>query len=111
MRAAYLLSLACLLAMTVALGHGFINGDIFAEGRQLMAMPWGIVSLVDLYTGFALFSGWILFRERTLTVALIWAVAMMTLGFFAGSLYALQALYRSDGNWAQFWMGHRAPRT
>lgn len=110
MRVAYLLALLGVGAMTLALAHGFTNGDIFAEGRQLMAMPWGIVSLVDLYTGFALFSGWILFRERSLVVGLLWTLAMMGLGFFAGSVYALLALHQSGGDWTRFWMGARAPR-
>ncbi len=42
--------------MSAALFYGFATGDFFGEGRQLATMPWGIVSLVDLYTGFVLFS-------------------------------------------------------
>ncbi len=52
--------------------------------RALTSMPWGVVSLVDLYTGFSLFSGWIWFREAHSGTALGWTVAMMCLGFAAG---------------------------
>jgi len=53
-----------LLAMTLALAQGFILGDFFADGSELLSNPWGIVSLVDLYVGFVLFSCWIAFREK-----------------------------------------------
>lgn len=94
--------------MTAVLIYGFTIGDFSGEGSQLMTMPWGIVSLVDLYTGFILFSGWIIYREKSLLVALVWTLAMMTLGFFAGSLYALINLYTSKGDWKKFWLGKHA---
>jgi hypothetical protein len=47
-------------------------------------MPWGIVSLVDLYTGFILFSIWIVYREQSWWRSLVWVVLMMTLGFSPG---------------------------
>lgn len=100
-------SILGIVAMSAALVHGFAAGDFFGEGRQLAAMPWGIVSLVDLYTGFVLFSGWIFYRERSWAVALAWTIAMMTLGFFAGSLYAFLALQKSGGDWHVFWLGAR----
>jgi hypothetical protein len=71
-------------------------------------MPWGIVSLVDLYVGFALFSGWIVFRERSWPRSLIWIALVMVLGFFTASLYVLLALRSSAGDWRRFWMGERA---
>lgn len=108
MRIAKAISFLGILAMTAALAHGFGAGDFFGEGRQLTAMPWGIVSLVDLYTGFVLFSCWIAYRERTWPVAALWTVAMMGLGFFAGSLYAFIALQRSGGDWRRFWLGRHA---
>jgi len=108
MKLAKLISFLGVLAMTAVLIYGFTVGDFFGEGSQLMSMPWGIVSLVDLYTGFILFSGWIIYREKSLAVALLWTVAMMTLGFFAGSLYALINLYTSKGDWKKFWLGKHA---
>jgi hypothetical protein len=108
MKIAKTISLLGVLAMTAVLFNGFIVGDFFGEGSHLMAMPWGIVSLVDLYTGFVLFSGWIIYRERSLPVAILWTVAMMTLGFFAGSLYAFIALQTSGNDWRKFWLGKHA---
>ena len=57
MKTAKAIALLGLLAMTVVLVYGFTVGDFAEEGKQLLSMPWGIVSLVDLYVGFALFSG------------------------------------------------------
>ena len=95
-------------AMGVVLVYAFTQGDIAAEGAQLLSMPWGIVSLVDLYVGFALFSGWILYREESLTRAIAWVVFVMVLGFFTASLYAFLALRGSNGDWPRFWMGKHA---
>ena len=108
MKIAKLISILGMLAMTAVLVYGFTVGDFFAEGSKLFAMPWGIVSLVDLYTGFTLFSAWIIYREKSLPVAIVWAVAMMTLGFFAGSLYAFFTLQSSNGDWRKFWLGKHA---
>jgi hypothetical protein len=108
MKIAKVLSFLGILAMTAVLIYGFTIGDFSAEGGQLLSMPWGIVSLVDLYTGFALFSAWIWYREQSPVKAVLWTLAMMTLGFFAGSLYAFLALQSSGGDWRKFWLGKHA---
>jgi hypothetical protein len=108
LKIAKLISLLGVLAMTAVLIYGFTIGDFSGEGSQLLSMPWGIVSLVDLYTGFTLFSAWIIYREKSLPAAILWTIAMMTLGFFAGSLYAFLALQSSGGDWRKFWLGKHA---
>jgi hypothetical protein len=108
MKIAKFISLLGLLAMTGILIYGFTVGDFAAEGAKLLAMPWGIVSLVDLYVGFALFSCWIVFREKSLLPSLIWVILMMVLGFWAGALYTFIALQTSGGDWQRFWFGKRA---
>lgn len=96
------------LAMTAVLIYGFTAGDFGKDGAALLQNPWGIVSMVDLYTGFILFSAWIVYREKSIVRAIVWVVLMMVLGFFTGSLYAFLALNDSKGDWKKFWMGHRA---
>ena len=108
MKIAKIISILGILAMTFIIARGFIIGDFGAEGSQLMSMPWGIVSLVDLYTGFTLFSLWIIYREKSIVAAILWTIAMMTLGFFAGSLYAFIALQSSNGDWRKFFLGKHA---
>ena len=109
MKIAKTISLLCLLAMTAALIYGFTAGDFAINGAQLLSNPWGIVSIVDLYVGFILFSGWIIYREKSALRSIVWVFFMMTLGFFTGALYTFIALQTSDGNWQRFWMGNRAP--
>jgi hypothetical protein len=108
MKIAKIISLLGILAMTAVLIYGFTVGDFSGEGSQLLSMPWGIVSLVDLYVGFTLFSMWIIYREKSLPIAILWTVAMMTLGFFAGALYTFIALQTSGGDWRKFWLGKHA---
>jgi hypothetical protein len=73
--------------MTAALLNGFLVGDFFDDGGLLLDNPWGIVSLVDLYVGFVLFSIWVYVRESNKVVAVTWIVSIMVLGFFSGALY------------------------
>jgi hypothetical protein len=108
MRIAKLIAWLGLIAMTAVLVYGFTVGDFGGEGAKLLAMPWGIVSLVDLYVGFVLFSCWIVYRERSAVRAAPWVLAILVLGFWAGSLYALLALYRCGGDWRRLWLGRRA---
>jgi hypothetical protein len=108
MKLAKAISLLGLLAMTGILIYAFTIGDFSAEGAQLLAMPWGIVSLVDLYVGFVLFSAWIVYREKALLPSILWVVLMMVLGFWTGALYTFIALQKSGGDWRRFWMGRRA---
>lgn len=108
MKIAKIIALLGLLAMTGILIFGFSVGNFGEEGAKLLAMPWGIVSLVDLYTGFILFSGWIVFREKALLPSIVWVLLMLTLGFWAGALYTLIALQTSGNDWKRFWLGKRA---
>lgn len=108
MKIAKAIALLGLLAMTGVLIYGFTIGDFSGEGSKLLAMPWGIVSLVDLYVGFTLFSCWIVYREKAVLPSIVWVVLMMVLGFFTGALYTFIALQTSGGDWRQFWMGKRA---
>jgi len=107
MKLAKVIAWIALLAMTGALLKGFINGNFAEDGSALLANPWGVVSLVDLYAGFALFSLWIAFREKSPWAALFWIFLMMVLGFFTGSLYVLIMLYRSKGDRLWFFLGAR----
>lgn len=96
-----------LIAMTVVLLNGFINGNFSQDGAELLANPWGIVSIVDLYVGFALFSLWIAFREKNLAQAIVWIILMIILGFFTASAYVLITLQKSNGDWLTFFLGDR----
>ena len=100
------------LVMTIILVYAFVEGDFVHDGRQLLAMPWGSVSLVDLYVGFLLFAAWILYRDGITFPSVLWIVAVMTLGSLAICVYVLVSTRTSKGNWHIFFMGrHARPST
>jgi hypothetical protein len=108
MKIAKTISFLGILAMTMVLIFGFTTGNFLADGSELLKNPWGVVSMVDLYTGFILFSGWIIFREKSFIRSLLWVGLMMVLGFFTASIYAFIATLTSKGDWKLFWMGQRS---
>ena len=77
MKVAKAISLLGLLAMTAVLIYGFTAGNFREDGAALLSNPWGIVSIVDLYVGFSLFSGWIVYREKSIFRSIIWVILMM----------------------------------
>lgn len=111
MKSIKILSALGILAMTAVLVYGFSVGDFASDGSLILSNPWGIVSLVDLYTGFFLFSAWIVFREKNPLVSFLWVVAMMILGFFTGALYVFVVAFTSKEDWLTFFMGSRKPTT
>lgn len=108
MTTARVISVLGLLAMTGMILYTAVVGDFAKEGAQLLAMPWGQVSMVDLYVGFIIFSMWIVYREEKLLTKIIWVVLMMTLGNWTASLYVLLALNASNGDWRKFFLGRHA---
>ena len=105
--AAKALAVLGVLAMASVLIYGFTVGDFGTEGQVLLSMPWGIVSLVDVYIGFILFSGWIVYREKSLLRSAVWVTLVIVLGNLTACLYVLIALIASRGNWKRFWLGNR----
>ena len=87
--------------------HSFINGNLLSEGRVLLDMPWGVMSLVDLYTGLLLFSCWIWWREPHRSDALLWTLALLLSGNLGSCLYVLIAILRSNGRLERFISGPR----
>ncbi|MCI0475247.1 MAG: DUF1475 domain-containing protein [Anaerolineales bacterium] len=108
MNIAKMISILGLVAMTVVIVYAFAFGNFAAEGAWIASHPWGIVSLVDLYVGFAIFSMWIAYREKSRATAIVWIALMMVLGNWTAALYVLLALNASRGDWKKFWMGQRA---
>ena len=80
------------------------QGEVSIFDSSIPSMPWGIVSLVDLYSGFILFSLWIFYKENLLP-AIFWTFFVMTLGSFTIALYIIYSIKNSDGNIQKFFMG------
>ena len=105
MKAFRLFAITGTLIMFLALIYGFIAGDFFKEGSILISLAWGKVSLIDVYIGFFLFSGWVLFREEKWITAVMWIILIMVLGNFITCLYVTIESFRSGDNVKLFWLG------
>lgn len=108
-RLAYCLVLALTGAgvMLLAIAYGATSGELAAEGGAILGMPWGVVTLVDVYVGLALFSGWVLWREGSSRAAVAWIAAILTAGNLATCCYVLKAAMESRSDPDTFWMGRK----
>ena len=106
MKTVRLLGLISTAVMLVSLVVAFATGDFGAEGSQILGLPWGRMSLIDLYVGAALVGGWIAHRERSWPRILAWWVALIVLGHLASAIYVVVAARSPD--WTTFWSGSNA---
>ncbi len=107
MRTATGLTLLGLVVMTVTIMYGFRSGGGWAEVGDIVALPWGLATMIDIYVGFALFCGWVWYREPSRTASVLWTLGVLSLGNWLTCLYVLIALGRSRGDWRRFWLGMR----
>lgn len=63
-----------------------VSGDFGAEGATILDLPWGVVSLVDIYTGALVVWLWITWRDGLLT-GLVFLVLLVVLGNLASAGY------------------------
>lgn len=103
------LSLIGLVSMAGVIATALITGDFFTEGSEIWSLPWGRVSLVDIYVGLAFFAAWIGYREHSMWARLGWWIGLVLLGNFTAALYLTVAAYRSS-NPNQLLTGDRAIR-
>jgi hypothetical protein len=68
------------IAFTAMIGWASVRGDFGAEFAAITAMPWGQVSLVDLYIGFGLYGAAVWVVEDKLGTKFLWAVPIIILG-------------------------------
>jgi hypothetical protein len=108
MRAAMILAGLGAVVMFALIARAVYVGSFWEEGSVLFALAWGKVTLADLYVGFALFSGWVIFREQSQARALAFVALTMSLGNAFTAAYVLVALVTSRGSWARFWLGYRS---
>jgi hypothetical protein len=74
--------------VSVALLAALIGSIVWAAGqeslgdgfRKLLAHPWGVVTLVDLYGGFFFVGAWLFAIERNRAALVIWLVLLFFFG-------------------------------
>jgi len=67
----------------------FTQKPISESGVLLLADPWGVVTLTDLYIGFILFAMFMFFTVPKKSFLLIWVPALMILGNITALVYIL----------------------
>jgi hypothetical protein len=107
MRAAIVLSGLFAAMMFALIARAFYVGSFWPECGVLYGLAWGKVTLADLYVGFALFSGWVIFREASMVRAVAFIGLVLILGNAFTTAYVFVALLKSRGSWSRFWLGHR----
>lgn len=105
MTGARIVGLIGFLVMTAALAWGFTVGHFWTEGAVLVSLPWGVITLIDFYTGATLFCCWVAYREQSAWKTIAWTMAVFLLGNLMTSLYVLLALRSSGRDARTFWMG------
>ena len=68
------------------------------------SLPWGIVSLVDLYSGFILIAIWMIYREGNFS-ALFWVIFVMLLGNLTTAIYIIYCINDSNKDIKKFFLG------
>jgi hypothetical protein len=68
------------------------TGDIGQEFAVMMAMPWGQVSIADLYLGFFLYALIVFLVEEKRLVACFWALPIFVLGNVWAALWLVLRL-------------------
>ena len=94
-----------LAALSVVLVYALAAGHFSADAVLLLANPWGLATVVDIYVGFALFSCWILWREKNKGRAAAWVALVLATGNVASTIYVLLALRESRDSVESFWHG------
>lgn len=107
MKIAKYFAMAGTIIMFLTLVYGFVYGDFWEEGSILTSLAWGHVSLIDVYIGFAIVGGWIIFRENHFWRSVGWILGIFVLGNFLACLYIWLQLEKADGNVKKFWFGNR----
>lgn len=77
-------------AMTVRTS---LQVSLWSALPSFAASPWSMATLYDAYCGFITFFCWLAWRERKLSIKIVWFVLIMVLGNIAMSLYVLIQLF------------------
>ena len=92
------------ITVTMTIVIIWAQSEVSIFDSPIPSLPWGVVSLVDLYSGFILFSLWIFYKENIIP-SIVWTFFVMTLGSFTIALYVIYSINKSRGSIQKFFMG------
>lgn len=82
------------LALVALIIWAGFNANFLGSFGQVVADPWGLVAIADLYFGFVLFAGVILAVDGVKPVSFIWLLALFCLGNVLSALWLILRLPR-----------------
>ena len=73
--------------------------------------PWFMATLLDCYWGLFIFSGWLVYQEKSWVTRVPWLVAIFCLGNIAVAIYGLLRVTRlpSDATFQDFLLSNTVP--
>jgi hypothetical protein len=108
MKSSIVLAFIGFFIMLGAIVSGFIWGNFLEEGAIITSVLWGNITLVDIYVSFFIFIAWVIYRERSVALTVMWVILVLVLGSLTTCLYLIIAFYQSGGNIDKFFKGRHA---
>jgi hypothetical protein len=73
-----------------------LDKNLFEGFGVVLAEPWGVVAIADLYIGFLFVAVWIAVVERNKALAPLWIVALLILGNIVTIVYVILRAIKAD---------------
>ncbi|MGL4772736.1 MAG: DUF1475 family protein [Clostridium sp.] len=87
------------ISMAIAIIYGLTIGDFTGDGKILLGLYWGSVTMLDIYLAFISFSIFMFYREGINIKSIILFILILVLGSFTICLYTFLAMHESKGDW------------
>ncbi|MBK9395857.1 MAG: DUF1475 family protein [Saprospiraceae bacterium] len=71
-----------------------LQSSLFDQWDYLGSIPWMRATLWDFYANVFVIYCWILYREKSIGIKLIWLILLVFLGSIASCAYVLIALFK-----------------
>ncbi|MGB0722594.1 MAG: DUF1475 family protein [Gammaproteobacteria bacterium] len=103
-RAAERLGVGIMIVMGLALAYGFAEGEL-DRFLAFAAVPWGTVTLIDLYAAFTVVGAWAIARAGGGLSGWLWLLGFFCGGSFMIGLYLFLAGRADRRGERDFWSG------
>lgn len=94
MRAFRLIAVLMIVAMVTSVTVAAMTAPFAADGRVLLDLAWGRVTVIDLYLALGVFIAWVAWRDGALK-ALLWAPIVAVTGSAGIGVYLLLVARRA----------------
>ncbi|HWZ23106.1 MAG TPA: DUF1475 family protein, partial [Cytophagaceae bacterium] len=71
-----------------------LESNLYKEWDYLGAIPWMRATLWDFYANILLIYLWVIYKEKSISIKILWAILFFCLGSVASISYVLIQLYK-----------------